>query len=160
MTLVLLFAVAAKKGHFTFRTTIEETAAVQSMHSDRLCILNVYFIFKQYRLFIVRKFNIASINPQYIIKIFIFIEDIILKFGAKIPASAMQSRTFIFQTYTVVWSDYKFYRQMLWFFFHPHLLIKSKASVYMSRHLHIESKTSAYTIGTCFRFYMQMPLDI
>ena len=25
---------------------------------------------------------------------------------------------------------------------------------------HIESKTSAYTIGTCFRFYMQMPLDI
>ena len=49
---------------------------------------------------------------------------------------------------------------MLWFFFHPHLHIKSKASAYMSRHLHIKSKTSAYTIGTCFRFYMQMPLDI
>ena len=46
------------------------------------------------------------------------------------------------------------------FFFHPHLRIKSKASAYMSRHLHIKSKTSAYTIGTCFRFYMQMPLDI
>ena len=65
-----------------------------------------------------------------------------------------------FLLYTVVWSDYKFYRQMLCCFFHPHLRIKSKASAYMSRHLHIKSKTSAYTIGTCFRFYMQMPLDI
>jgi hypothetical protein len=54
---------------------------------------------------------------------------------------------------------HNFYRQMLWFFFHPHLRIKSKASAYMSRHLHIESKTSAYTIGTCFRFYMQMRVE-
>ena len=56
--------------------------------------------------------------------------------------------------HTAVWSDYKFYRQMLWFFFHPLLRIKSKASAYMPRHLHIKSKTSAYSIGTCFRFYM------
>ena len=45
-------------------------------------------------------------------------------------------------------------------FFHPYLRIKSKASAYMSRHLHIKYKTSAYTIDTCFRLQMQMPLDI
>ena len=67
------------------------------------------------------------------------------------------SDTIFSHIYTVVWSDYRFYRQMLCFFFHTHLRIKSKASAYMSRHLHIKSKTSAYSIGTCFRFYMWMP---
>ena len=50
-------------------------------------------------------------------------------------------------------------RKCFVFFFHPHLRIKSKAFAYMSRHLHIKSKTSAYTIGTCFRFYMQMRVE-
>ena len=51
---------------------------------------------------------------------------------------------------TVVWSDYKFYMQKL-FFFHPHLHIKPKTSAYISRHLHIKSKTSAYIADICFR---------
>ena len=39
-------------------------------------------------------------------------------------------KSFSTKSCTVVWSDYKFYMQIL-FFFHPHLRIKSKTSAYM-----------------------------
>ena len=67
------------------------------------------------------------------------------KFFERKPSKAFESHLKILKgIYTVVWSDYIFYRQMLCFFLHPYLRIKSKAGAYMSRHLHIKSKTSAY----------------
>ena len=94
------------------------------------------------------------------LKTFIFVTSLLLHVAVNIAGMHYDYDYDYDYDYTVVWSDYKFYRQMLWVFFHPHLLIKSKASAYMSRHLHIKSKTITYTIGTCFRLYMQMRLDI
>ena len=53
------------------------------------------------------------------------------------------------------------YRQMLCVFFPPAFAYKIYSlKLYHLLNFTLHSKANAYSIGTCFRFYMQMPLDI